>query len=341
MSLFRRRALAFLDHPNSSTFISYLDVSKKRCIFTSFFWRTDPSPPESESISSAENPKVESPKKMKRMSDFFKESLGLSPRSDDPADDEGGTSDLGRELKQLETRIRRLNVHRVEVGEVVMKTEGKEKPVNIKAAAPKLSSLFTKRRGAWGRLPEASVTLKMLSPETEMFLNHLHNEGYFNGASFMRNGKLESDWYMNDCGRDFIKSATDKFGKDHKEIAKYLLSSELKKVAFFGCPSVASKTTSAAKRLRVFFSIPEDTVCSRCALRSSCRFVNQQLGTKNAKMAKNELNLIHVLRVIILYALELVPPALAIPDELKVSSNRLLRHILELSSTTTKVEVKI
>lgn len=81
-------------------------------------------------------------------------------------------------------------------------------------------------------------------------------------------------------------------------------------------------------------------VCGKCALRSSCKFVNQRLGGKNTRMAKNELSLLYVLRVITLYALELVPPTLTIPDDLKVSSNRLLRHIVELSRTTTKIEVK-
>lgn len=230
MSLFR--SLAFLEHRNPRTFIFNLDVSQKRYLFNSIFRRTNSVPPEPESISSEENPKWESQRKMKQLAVFFKEALGLSPRTEEPTrDNEGGTSDLSRDLKQLESKIRGLNkkhdsvnVDEVEVAEAVAEAEeevltGKD----IKTVAPSLSSVFMKRsrrRGEWGRLPEASVTIEKLSPETEMFLNHLHTEGYFNGASFMRNGRLESDWYKHSCGRDFIKSASDKFGKDHKEIAK-------------------------------------------------------------------------------------------------------------------------
>lgn len=222
MSLFRR--LAFLRHRNPGTFISNSDVSQKRYFFTSILGRTRSVTPEPESISSEEKP--EAPKKMKRLDVFFKEALGLSPRTEESvSDNESGASDLSRELKQLETKLRSLNEEqdRVKVHEVVMTTEEEEKEKDIKPKAPSLAAVFmkrTRRRIQSERLPEASVTIKKLSPEMKFFLDHLHGEGYFKAASFLKNGRLESNWYKHSCGRDFIKFATDKFGKDHKEIAK-------------------------------------------------------------------------------------------------------------------------
>ena len=50
---------------------------------------------------------------------------------------------------------------------------------------------------------------------------------------------------------------------------------------------------------------------------------------------RTNLHLAAVLRVIILYALESVPPQLVIPDEIKASVRRLLMDILRLSQTVS------
>ena len=42
--------------------------------------------------------------------------------------------------------------------------------------------------------------------------------------------------------------------------SRWLSGSDLKKVALFGCPSLARKSVFGAKRLRRFFEIPEETV---------------------------------------------------------------------------------
>lgn len=41
---------------------------------------------------------------------------------------------------------------------------------------------------------------------------------------------------------------------------RWLSGSDLKKVALFGCPSIAKKTVFSAKRLRTYFRIQEDNV---------------------------------------------------------------------------------
>ncbi|XP_031401182.1 uncharacterized protein LOC116211102 [Punica granatum] len=351
MALFRTAAL--LGRRSPDAFISHPSLSQRRHVFSSILRKTQSDPPGQRLVSSEENREPETPTKMKRLVVFFKEAVGLSPRTEESIDDkESGSSDLGRELKQLETKLWSSNKEQdspkvdtvvAAKKEVEEREKEKEREKHTKPVARRLSDVFrsrTIRRVVSDRLPESSVTIEKLSPEMKMFLNHLHSEGYFNGASFLTNGKLESGWYKHSCGRDFIKSAADKFGKDHQEIAKMLSGSELKKVALFGCPSVARKTTSAAKKLRVFFSIAEQTVCSKCALRSSCKFVNQQFGGRVAKIAKNELSLLAVLRVITSYALELVPPNLSVPDDLKSSTNRLLRDIVKLSRTTMTVKLK-
>jgi hypothetical protein len=43
-------------------------------------------------------------------------------------------------------------------------------------------------------------------------------------------------------------------------IHRWLSGSDLKKIALFGCPSLEKKNVFAAKRLRKFFEIQENTV---------------------------------------------------------------------------------
>lgn len=72
-------------------------------------------------------------------------------------------------------------------------------------------------------------------------------------------------------------------------------------------------------------------VCDKCALKQSCKFVNQSAW----KGAENNLDLAVVMRVIPLYALELVPPQLVVPEEIKDSVSRLLKEAVNLSETLT------
>lgn len=149
-------------------------------------------------------------------------------------------------------------------------------------------------------------------------------------------------------------------------IFRWLSGCDLRKVAFFGCPSTARKDVFAAKRLRKFFRIQEDTVskssvnitfllllpfkylvksfgfvfflfnypqvCHRCILRQSCKYVNQ--GVWNG--GTNNLNLAAVMQVITQYALEAIPKQLVIPEDIKASVSRLLKEILRLSPTVSR-----
>lgn len=194
---------------------------------------------------------------------------------------------------------------------------------------------------------ERSDVCKELSPEMEVVVSHLYKEGYFGNANFLSlyEDRLDFRCFDNSYGRGFISHAVEKFAKDKQEIAKWLSGSDLKKVALFGCPSLARKSVFGAKRLRKFFEIPEETVCRNCALRESCRFVNKSVwskGTKNLNLTNNvgkgnpkNLNLADVMNTITFYALESVPPPLVVPDDLKSSVSRLLKEILKLSQTTS------
>ncbi|CAN4087348.1 unnamed protein product [Withania somnifera] len=172
---------------------------------------------------------------------------------------------------------------------------------------------------------------KELSSGMVMFVTHLYNEGYFKDSNFLPTKKFDVTCFENSYARDFVKHAAEQFGRDHQEIAKWLSGSDLKKVALFGCPSIAKKTLFSAKRLRAYFRIQEDNVCSKCTLKVSCKFVNRNVG----KGDMTNLHLAVVMRVIILYALESVPSQLVIPDEIKASVNRLLMDILRLSQTVS------
>ncbi|XP_038898284.1 uncharacterized protein LOC120085986 [Benincasa hispida] len=173
---------------------------------------------------------------------------------------------------------------------------------------------------------------KELSPDMEMFVRHLYREGYFNYANFLPDNKLVLSNFECRHGRDFIKSAAQRFGRDNQEIAKWLSGSDLRKVAFFGCPSTAREDVFAAKRLRKFFRIQEDTVCHKCILRQSCKYVNQGVWNGDTK----NLNLAAVLQVITQYALEAIPKQLIIPEDMKASLSRLLKEILKLSPTVSR-----
>ncbi|XP_068666744.1 uncharacterized protein [Aristolochia californica] len=116
------------------------------------------------------------------------------------------------------------------------------------------------------------------SPGMVMFVNTLCEQGYLNGTGILQEEGLNFDRLSNARVQDALKSAAERFGRDHQEIAKWLSGSQLKKVALFGCPSVERKTVFAAKTLRSFFSIQEDVVCRACKLRSSCKFVNQRVS---------------------------------------------------------------
>ncbi|KAA3472326.1 Dysferlin [Gossypium australe] len=182
------------------------------------------------------------------------------------------------------------------------------------------------------RKREKLRALKGLSQLAKMFIRHLYPKGYFKEAGFVEDNKLDFGYFENSYGRDFIK---------------WLPGSHLKKVVLFGCASLDKNNVFAAKRLRKFFKIQENTVshysnvyyteykslyvvCSRCMLKDSCEYANKSVWG----IGTNSLLLLDVMKVITLYALDLVPAKLTVPDEVKDSINQLLKVVIKLSQPT-------
>ncbi|XP_058100909.1 uncharacterized protein LOC131245449 [Magnolia sinica] len=166
---------------------------------------------------------------------------------------------------------------------------------------------------------------KELSPEMLSFVNCLHEEGYLRNASFLKEGQLDLECFSSSYSQSFLKSTAERFGCDHQDIAKWLSGGDLKKVALFGCPTVERKTIFAAKGLRTFFRIEEDIVCRPCKLKSSCKFVNHRV------VKKENVNLVDTLRLLTVYASDLLPQQLIVTDDLKLSINKLLKEVVNLS----------
>ncbi|KAL8131849.1 uncharacterized protein LOC141711737 [Apium graveolens] len=198
----------------------------------------------------------------------------------------------------------------------------------------KLSAMFLEEAVKKGRSRKAeTVVCKELPPNMIVFARHLFEKGYFKNANFLPRYTFDATRFEDNYSRAFLSCAAQKFGKDHQEISKWISASDVKKIALFGCPSLSKKPLMAAKALRIFFSIPEDTVCSKCVLKESCKFVNQSIWKGQGK--KMRLDLSAVMNVITLYAMEEVPSELVVPDEIKTSVSRLLEEVMKLSKTVS------
>lgn len=261
--------------------------------------------------------------------------MGIQPKPENSgkSDCEEEDNEVKRKLRDLEREVRSLREN--SSGERDGKGEGKGLESGSKEKG--VYGVFTNRirSGDKGfeKRRENPMVFKELSGDVKLFMSHLYKEGYMEDANFLtKNGDdLDFSCFDNSFGRGFIKFAAERFSKDNQEIAKWLSGSDLKNVAIFGCPSLERKSVFAAKRLRKFFQVQEDTVCSKCVLKQSCEFVNQNVWKTNTK----KLILKDVLNVITLYATEFVPPQLVVPDEMKASIGRLLNDVVKLSRTTS------
>ncbi|XP_021287943.1 uncharacterized protein LOC110419281 [Herrania umbratica] len=270
----------------------------------------------------------------KPLSLLFQDAVGLTENTggnESQSESEGENIELLRELRKLEREVRKLKEN--------PKGKNKEKEGVERGKPNKVKSLVELFRGEKEeeverivkvRREREEVVFKDFSQLAEIFVRHLYAKGYFNKANFLEDNKLDFGYFDNSYGRDFIKYAAFKFGKDHQEIAKWLSGNHLKKVVLFGCPSLDKNNVFAAKRLRKFFKIEENIVCSQCMLKDSCKYVNKSVwkaGTKN-------LLLVDVMKVITLYALDQMHPKLTVPDEVKDSVNQLLKEVIKLSQPT-------
>ncbi|KAL5738301.1 hypothetical protein ACOSP7_031062 [Xanthoceras sorbifolium] len=304
-----------------------LYMSTKSPALVSFFFRN------LTSSSSQANP-IETKKSLHTL---FQEAVGLREKTETDDESESENNELKKGLRELEKEVRHLKANsnnQENVNEIAKAKEPK------KEKSWGLYNLFLDKNKVKyeaklaRREEEEPRVFKDLSPDMMLLLSHLYRKGYLKKANFVPDDekKLVSSCFDDSYSRNFIKFAAERFGKDNQEIAKWLSGSDLKKVALFGCPSLTKKNIFAAKQLRNFFEIQEDTVCGKCALRHSCKFVNQSVwkgGNKNLRLAD-------VMRVITLYALESVHPELQVPDDVKASVSQLLKEVINLSQTTSK-----
>ncbi|KAF3442372.1 hypothetical protein FNV43_RR16288 [Rhamnella rubrinervis] len=261
---------------------------------------------------------------------LFKEAVELCPKSEDSETQiEEENNELKTGLRKLERELKSLKANsdgNMDAKETKSKnSNGRSSVYAVFAGRGRSNERDMEKRR------EDSTVHKELSPDMELFVSHLYKEGYFKDANFLPGNRSSLDFccFEDSYGRGFIKFAAERFAKENQEIAKWVSGSDLKKVAHFGCPSLSRRSVFSAKRLRNFFEIQEDTVCSKCVLKPSCKFVNQNVwkgGVKNLKLTD-------AMNVITLYALDAVPPELSVPDEIKASISQLLKEILKLSQT--------
>lgn len=248
---------------------------------------------------------------------LFTEAVGLADQT--PSTDEESSepaTQLKNNLKQLEQDLKTL----------------KHKTQDPPAKKISLYAAFTNQKPLKPNQPKEKIVLvKKLSPHVVMFAQFLFEKGYFSDANFVHGKKyFDPAWFTNSFAVDYVKFAALKFARDNREIAKWLSGSALKQVAVFGCPHTHRSAVFPAKRLRKFFEVPENTVCSECSLQQSCKFANQNVW----KCETNNLDLVTVMKVITSYALESVHPQLVLPDEVKNSVSQLLKEFVKLSETT-------
>lgn len=199
----------------------------------------------------------------------------------------------------------------------------------------KLSELFsdkTETSSSRQIKRDQRVVYKELSPSMIEFSKYLYERGYFESdSSVFPNKVFDPACLRNVYGHNFLRHAAEEFGCKNQEIAKWLPGSELKKVALFGCPSLSKKAVFSAKTLRTFFKIQENMVCSKCVLKQSCKYANQNVWNSNTK----NLYLPAVMNVISHYALDSVHPQLVVPEEIKTIVGRLLKVVVKLSQTVS------
>ncbi|KAK9074144.1 hypothetical protein SSX86_006741 [Deinandra increscens subsp. villosa] len=266
---------------------------------------------------------------------LFTRTISLSSQFQNPIEEEEyNNQKLNKSLKKLELE---LSTHEKDstqetktlesfFTEAVGLSKGGQ---NQEPESKKLSNLFSSgdRRGKSRtecKKVDELIEFKELSPDMAVFASFLHKKGYFVNANFLPNNKFDVSCFVSNYGRDFLKFAAEEFAKDHREIYKWLPTGDLMKVAQFGCPSLGRKTVFSAKAMRFCFGIREETVCSKCALKDSCKFANQSVWKKGAK----NVDLTVVMRVITLYGL---PTRLEVPEDVRNAVNRLLKEVVRLS----------
>ncbi|XP_058100893.1 uncharacterized protein LOC131245436 isoform X2 [Magnolia sinica] len=219
-------------------------------------------------------------------------------------------SSASLEIRELKEKIRNL-----ERDVEILKANGSSHPKTEKKDG--FGTDRPKSNGLYSLFAKPSISEKKYAPPREKKLSDTVESRSLE--------KLDLECFSSSYSQSFLKSAAERFGCDHQDIAKWLSGGDLKKVALFGCPTVERKTIFAAKGLRTFFRIEEDIVCRPCKLKSSCKFVNHRV------VKRENVNLVDALRLLTVYASDLLPQQLIVTDDLKLSINKLLKEVVNLS----------
>lgn len=166
----------------------------------------------------------------KSLATMFKEAVGLSEKIEQTESEGEGENDrdVKKMLRKLEKEVRKSKSNLKE--EKVMKKteEAKRDDGCSKDEQPKaksLHALFSKKKDGGNETTSNSsrrepIVMKKLSPDVLFFLDHLYKHGYFNDANFLPKKAFEVSCFDDVYGREYIKFAAEKFGKDNQEIAK-------------------------------------------------------------------------------------------------------------------------
>lgn len=266
---------------------------------------------------------------------LFKEALGLRKREINESEievDGGDDAELKKKLWDLEMELRQLKAKSEEQGSRLnQKLDGKVED-GSKPKPTSLHAVFVGENGGREKCFESNhvLVLKEISVDMQVLLRHLYDRGYFTGVNFLLENRFDISYFDNKYARDFLKSAVERFGKDNQEISAWLSGSDLKAIALFGCPSKRKREVFAAKRLRTFFRIPEETVCSSCSLKRSCKFVNQRAWNDDTKNLRLDL----LMRLLSAYSLEDISAELKLTDNVKTCVSRLIHDIVSLTKSS-------
>ncbi|XP_045800978.1 uncharacterized protein LOC123894908 [Trifolium pratense] len=275
-------------------------------------------------------PKSANSQTKKPLSTLFSEVMSGKTTTIEEEQDGEGDIELKKKLKQLTEEVRTIKEKKAIPIEEVPKKVEKRSLYSAFTNKP-VTDGVTKMEVEKKKKKIEPFVIKELSIDTVMFLKYLYENGYFKDAKFANvNERFDLGWFENRYALGYAKFAAIEFAKDNREIAKWLSGSALKQVAAFGCPSTSRSSVFPAKRLRKFFEVPENTVCSKCMLRDSCKFVNQNVWKCDA----NNLNVEIFMNVIISYALHWVHPQLVVSDEVNKSVDHLLNEFVKLSQIT-------
>lgn len=224
--------------------------------------------------------------------------------------------------------------------------ESKKSSIDTKTeAVPNLSSIFfcfskqqkesvkaeqkkiKKKRKLQKKENGVSGSLEHPWPEWVQFLGHLNEKGYLSKALSFTRGPVDLRGLSTDELYGFIKFAAVTFVKDHPEISKLLSGSDVRKAVLFGSPSVEIKVVMAARRLRSFFSIEEDTA----DIPVNLEYTNNAPSAVVSKVKSVDLE--DLVRLLCAFGLNAEKNEISIPDEIKQSVVNLLKELVDFSTS--------